>query len=133
MRITSIDSKAWVEITPGNSEFSFSIECMADRGQSLFHGKSTDFHFLNIEEFISDLNKFILDRNISPKLNGIYGPCLEFYRSKNQTTAVMAHFSVGDDSSAYSENVEFKTTGTFEINSEFLNDYLSGFKELIKT
>lgn len=126
MRITSIDSKTWVEITPGNSEFSFSIECMADRGQSLFHGKNTDFHFLNIEEFISDLNKFILDRNISPKLNGIYGPCLEFSRSKKQTTAVMVHFSVGDDSSACSENVEFKTTGTFEINSEFL-------KELIKT
>jgi hypothetical protein len=133
MRITSTDSKAWVEITRGNSKFSFSIECMADRGQSLFHGKNSDFHFLNIDEFIIDLNKFILDRNISPKLNGIYGPCLEFSRSKKQTTTVVVYFSVSDDSSAYSENVEFKTMGTFEINSEFLNDYLRGFKELIET
>lgn len=133
MRITSIDSKAWVEIVPGNSEFSFSIECMADRGQSLFHGRNADFHFLNIEEFVSNLNTFILDRSISPTLNGTYGPCLAFYRSKKQTTAVMVHFSVGDDSSAYSENVEFKTTVTFEIDGEFLNEYLRGFRELIKT
>jgi len=138
LRITSIDSRAWVEITPGKSELSFSIECMIDRGEglfrgeSLFHGKNTDFHFLNIEEFISDLDKFILERNISPKLNGVYGPCLEFYRSTKRTTAVMVHFSVGDDSSAYSDNVEFKTSGTFEINSEFLNDYLKDFNELIK-
>ena len=132
MRITSADNKAWVEITPGKSYLSFNIECMVNSGQSLFHGKNAEFHLLNIEEFIADLNKFILDRKVLPQLNGVYGPCLEFYRSNKQTTAVMVRFSVGDDASAYSDNVEFKTTGTFEINSEFLNDYVKGFSELTK-
>ena len=132
MRITSTDSKAWVEITPGKSSLSFTIECMVIGGESTLHGKNADLYLQNIEAFATDLDKFILDRNLRPQLNGVYGPCLEFYRSKTNATAVMVRFIVVDDSSAYAENVEFKTTGAFEINAEFLNEYVSGFEELAK-
>jgi hypothetical protein len=132
MRITSIDSKAWVEITHGKDYLSFNMECAVNSRQNFFQGKNTDFHFLNTEEFIEDLDKFILNRDVLPQLKGVHGPCLVFYRSKKQATAVMVRFSVSDDSSAYSEGVEFKTTGTLEINSEFLNEYVKEFKRLFK-
>lgn len=103
-----------------------------NNGQNSFRGKHTDFHFLNAEEFTETLNKFILYRNVVPQLRGVHGPCLEFYQSKKQATAVMLRFSITDDSSSYSENVEFSTVGTFEINSEFLNEHLKEFKKLIK-
>ena len=132
MRITSTDGKAWVEITPGKNALSFNIECMVNDEQNTFHGKNADLYLQNIDEFATDLDKFILDRNLRPQLAGVYGPCLEFYRSKTNATAVMVRFIVVDDSSAYAENVEFKTTGAFEINAEFLNEYVSGFEELAK-
>jgi hypothetical protein len=130
MRITSIDKKVWLDISRNGDHVhsSFSVESLVDIGHGKFDAKNGDIHFLNFEEFVKNFDAFILNRKLTPQLNG---PETEI-KFSNMQNAVMVSFVIGDAFSGYSTTVRFKTEGAFEINAEHLNDLLSSFKKLFK-
>lgn len=75
MKIVSSDNKFWVELVKVEDEYgysAFSIYGYADLGHSKFEAKNNDVHLLNLPEFISKFDRFILDRTLVPKLEGTY-------------------------------------------------------------
>ena len=132
MLIKSIDSQSWIEIERSllEQEYScFSIACKVDIGHGQFTAKNTDVHFVNLKQFVDDLDHFILDRNLSPILEGTYGTSLKFYSPSS--CSLMVSFTIGDAYCGYIETVDFKTSGTFEIEQEYLGNLLSWFARQI--
>jgi hypothetical protein len=132
MLIKAIDTKAWIEIIRnGKGEHaSYTVECSVDIGHGLFGGTNRLIHFINLDEFIKELDMFITDRTRVPKLNGTDDTQITFFRPEGRN-CVMVSFTVGDAFSGYSTTVRYKTEGTFEVNSEFLNSFVEEFRNLL--
>ncbi|ABD81592.1 hypothetical protein [Saccharophagus degradans] len=128
MKIVSSDNKFWVELVKVEDEYgysAFSIYGYADLGHSKFEAKNNDVHLLNLPEFISKFDRFILDRTLVPKLEGTYDSYLEF---KCVGSPVILTYNIG---SAYcgTTNSEFGFTGSFEVEQEYLNTLLLELQE----
>jgi hypothetical protein len=64
MKIRSINNESWLSIENVLDEHGYSsvsIEAEVDIGHSFFHGKNEDIHFTNLDEFIVQLDAFILN------------------------------------------------------------------------
>ncbi len=85
--------------------------------------------FLNIEEFVEDLGAFILDRKLVPQLRGTYDTGLKFYQPDGKNI-VMVGFIIGDAFAGPSQTVRYRTEGEFEVDAEYLNGLVSGFRKL---
>jgi hypothetical protein len=130
MKIKSHDDKQWIEIEQsldvGYPSYKFQVSI--DIGHNLFTGENNDMYFLNLEEFIGNLDSFILNREIKPKLEGTYNCFVEFYRPGNKNI-IMVSFYVGSTYAGFSDTASYGLKGCFEFNAEYLNEVLEGFKE----
>lgn len=133
MRIRPTDDKAWLELSRNGSEAhaSFSIECSVDIGHGKFRAKNSDVHFLNAEEFVKTLDAFVLNRKVTPQLNGTYDTSVKFFRPQGKNL-IMLSFVIGDAFSGYAATTHYKTEGEFEVNAEYLDELIKNFNELLK-
>ncbi len=133
MRITSSDFKSWISIEQhGDEQYSsFKVKAFVDIEHGSFSGENTDVQFLNIKVFIIELDEFILNRTLHPKLEGTYNSFIEFYKATNNN-AILVNFSIGDAYSGYSEIASYSIKGTFEIDPEYINIILQDFIKLEK-
>ena len=104
MKILSSDSRQWIEVKRlvDNDYTAYELGASIDIGHGLFSGKNNDIQFLNLNEFIENLDSFILYRELIPRLEGTYESYIEFYRPKSKNS-IMVNFCVGDAYAGYSE------------------------------
>lgn len=131
MKITSVDNICSVTLehkgdTSGYSGFQMEVHVDIRHGQ--FDAKNTDVQFLNLEWFVSEFDRFILDRNHRPRLEGTYDTCIAFSTSG---TAVMLQYRLGD-AFCGRKTAYFYQSGEFEVEQENLLQYLTGFQALME-
>ena len=134
MRLTSANSLSWVEVSPSGDEHysSFSVACAVDIGHGRFAGENVDVHLFDLPGFAEDLDRFVLDRNIRPRLEGTYGTFIEVWRPPDTVNEVRVSLAIGDAyaGSAAAGGCEFKLEGSFPIDQGHLNPLAAGFRSL---
>jgi hypothetical protein len=96
MKICSVDNKCFAAIEyseDGQGYGSFQIEVYFDIGHGKFDAKNGDVQFLNLEKFVSEFDKFILDRKRALRLEGTYDTYFGFMASGS---AVLLKYQFGD-------------------------------------
>ncbi len=129
MRITSIDSICSITLerkddASGNP--GFQMETHVDIRHGRFGAKNIDVQFLNLEEFVSEFDRFILDRTRMPRLEGTYDTYIAFSASGN---TVMLQYRLGDAFCGQKTSY-FCQSGEFEVEQERLLQYLADFRAL---
>ena len=127
MKICSVDDNCFVTLeragAPG-SHSGFQMEVHADIRHGQFDAKNIDVHFLNLEEFVSEFDRFILDRSRTPRLEGTYDTYVAFSAIGS---AVVLKYQLGD-AFAGRRTSHFYQSGEFEVEQENLLEYLDGFR-----
>ena len=119
MKINSVDNNSWLSIESDKDEFehkNVSVEASIDIGHGNFHAKNIDIVLLNTQEFIDEIDKFLLDRNKTPKLCGTYDSFLEIHGDNSH---IYLNFAIGD---AFCGKLthEYLFRGSFEFDQEQL-------------
>ena len=129
MKIKSIDNQSWIELTqnPDDDWLSFCMTVSIDLGHSVFTGSNFNLCLLNLTKFFEDFSKFILDRQLTPKLEGTYNSYLSF---SYQNEVVIVRFSLGDCFSG-TIPIDYAMTGGFEITEASLLVIEREFKILL--
>ncbi len=129
MKIISADNNSYIDIELFKDEdsgySSFEVEAFVDIGHGEFKAKNTDLHFLDFEDFTNDFDNFIIDRNITCRLNGTYSSYIKIYGEYN---TVFIQFCIGD-AFCGNKTYDYKFSGEFTIDQGDLLDYLNSFKE----
>jgi hypothetical protein len=126
MRISSVYKDKWIAIEY-NGEFSYTVQVHIDIGHGRFDAINIAINWLNYNEFVSELNEFILDRSRTPHLKGTYNTYLVF---SGHAHRIILDYQLGD---AYNGEVRLENhyqRGTFEISQEYLLQILAEFSEL---
>lgn len=130
MKITSADNICWIAIQindEAGGHPGFEVVTHVDIGHGQFEARNLNVYFFNSEEFLGEIDKFIIDRNCAPRLNGAHDTYIGFSKSGN---AVVCEYRLGD---AYSsrKTARFYQSGGFEIEQERLLEFCRGFRELL--
>ena len=130
MKIYSINNHSLIEVNQftdiENNYSSFVLSVAIDIEHGEFSAKNTDVHFFNIDEFNSNFDDFISNRELNPKLEGTYDSFIEFSAYRNR---VYVHFKIGD-SYCGSKIVNYSLEGSIEISQENLLIYQQQFLSL---
>lgn len=131
MKIISVDNNCFVALEyrgdpSGHSGFQVVVHADIRHGQ--FDAKNMDVQFLNLEEFVSELDKFILDRTRMPRLEGTYDTYFAFSASGS---AVILKYQIGDAFCGRKTSY-FYQSGEFEVEQENLLQFLGGFRSFIE-
>jgi hypothetical protein len=116
MKIHSIDKKSWFAVKPiqDGSYTAISVEVQID------------IRFQNLAVFTSDLDNFLTDRSILPRLNGSYDSFIEISGSVSH---VFIKFSIGDvDCGAKTH--QYNLCGSFEIDQKYLASFIKVMKNI---
>jgi hypothetical protein len=120
MKIFAKDHPSWIEIKrfvdEANQYSSYEISAAIDISHGQFTAKNIDVHFLNVVEFQSELNSFITNKSIVPRLEGTYDTYLEFAGTSN---SVLLRFKIGD-AFCGTETINYLLEGAFEVSQESL-------------
>ncbi len=132
MRLIDTLGKCSIEIErrPGDGAHDpFTLNASVDIGHGVFKAANADVHFLNLEAFVRELDAFIMDRTLKPRLEGTYDSYIEF---SGTPFRVAISFCVGDAFSGYARaSAHFALTGAFEIEQDFLSSALEQFRGLL--
>ncbi len=131
MRITSVENISWVNVEYKKDPSgypSFEMEVHADVRHGQFHARSLNVHFLNFEEFVAELDRFILDRSRAPRLEGTYNTFIAFLA---KGTTVICQYRLGGAFSG-KKTVYFHHFGEFEIEQGYLLQLLGGFRTMME-
>lgn len=124
MKIVSTDNKSELIVNMFEDEHghkAYSLGAEIGLGHSEFKGCNNDIIFLNVPEFIKDLDAFILNRKIEPKLIGTYDSYILF---KGTSTCVAITFKIGG-AFCGTDTYSYSITGTFEIAQEQLGEIVN--------
>lgn len=128
MRLVSTDNQSELTITVVEDEHGYkasSLTAQISLGHSEFKGSNSDINFLNLPDFIRDLDAFILNRKIEPKLNGTYGSYILF-RGTNTSVAII--FKIGG-AFCGTDTYNYSVTGTFEIDQGQLGEIVNELRK----
>ena len=125
MKIYSTDKSKYIELIELDYDGLSFIEAKADFGT--FKGSNDSISFELMEEFINDFDSYITDWSIKPVLTGTYDFKIEIY-SKSNKTFIKA--TIGNTVCSPDWNENFGVYGQFQIEEEYLNQYLYEFKQL---
>ena len=131
MKICSVDNNCFValEYKGDPSGYSgFQVEVHADIRHGQFDAKNIDVQFLNLEEFVQELDKFVLDRTRMPRLEGTYDTYFAFSASGS---AVILKYQLGDAFCGRKTSY-FYQSGEFEVEQESLLQFLGGFRSFME-
>jgi len=133
MKIESKNCDSYITIEHIGDKYysSFSIETELSKPSNLdyFKGHNRDVQLLSLDDFINDLDCFIIDRTKKPRLNGTYDFCLEI-QALESTRAWLTIYLGYEISIPDFKTIRYGVSGGFEIDIEFLNQMVRGFKDL---
>jgi len=125
MRIVSEDRRCYVEIGPTDQGYDIcDLKAHVDHGHGEFSARSSAVALLKLAEFVDTFDAFIANRELVPRLEGVYDTYLSFRARGNE---VWLEFSVGAADCYGTHNL----TGQFKVEQERLGQYLSEFRKLI--
>lgn len=131
MKIDSADKNCFInfEYKRDASGYSgFHVEIHADIRHGKFDARNIDVQFLNLGEFVSELDKFIIDRSRTPRLEGTYDTYFAFSATG---TAVILKYQLGDAFCGRRTSY-FYQSGEFEVEQDNLLQYLGGFRAVLE-
>lgn len=131
MRLQSADGKSCIEIVR-NAEgvhSSFTVRSEIEIGHGSFTAENGDVHFLELATFAEALDHFIMERDLSPQLEGTYGTYIKVSKARDMNSVVLA-FAIGDAYCGFPVTSVFKLEGSFVIEQEDLNALVDGFRSL---
>jgi len=133
MHISSSDGKAWIEVRRNEEDNfpSFAFSGAVNIGHGSFAASNSSLAFLNLGDFAEMLDKFILERDLQPCLEGTYESYLKVWRPSGKNE-VMLSFCIGDAFSGWVGTSEFKLQGEFPIEQETLNSLVSAFRSMAR-
>lgn len=131
MLVTSADRRCAIDVTRNgkHAHASFEVSCTVDIGHGRFSGTNAGVHFLDLEDFVDRLDRFIMDRSLEPKLHGTDGTFLKV-SSPGRKNSVAVSFAIGDAFAGMDVPSTFRLEGVFEIEQEMLLSILEGFRAL---
>ena len=105
----------------------FEVGAWADIGHGRFDAVNRDVNFLNIDAFVDEFDKFIMERSRVPCLKGTYDTYIRFVGSG---TAVHCEYRLGD---AYCGQgaAEFYQSGRFRVENDGLLELLQRFRQVL--
>lgn len=130
MKLTSEDRQCWIAIeamADPDGYCGFAVEAHADIGHGQFCAKNADVQFLNLAQFVAEFDRFLLDRSLSPRLEGTYGCYLAFSAAGNSVTV---QYGIGD-AFCGKRTVYFQQSGAFEMAQENLLPILADFRRIV--
>lgn len=131
MKICSVDNNCFVALeykSEPSGYFGFQVEVHADIRHGQFAAKNIDVQFLNLEEFVQEFDKFILDRTRMPRLEGTYDTYFAFSASGS---TVILKYQLGDAFCGRKTSY-FYQSGEFEVGQENLLRFLGGFRSFME-
>jgi hypothetical protein len=132
MRISSTDSKSWIEIQRNKDDDfpSFQFRAAIDIEHGTFSACNSSLAFLNLRKFAEEVDQFILHRELRPFLEGTY----ESYLKLRQTDSneILITFCIGDTFCGCKSTDEFRLHGSFPIEQDILTTLASEFMSLSK-
>jgi hypothetical protein len=133
LRIECNHGHSWIEIIRrGDDRYAwFEIGCAVDIGHGHFFAKNSDIQFLNGAAFLTELDRFVLDRDRTPQLDGTYGSFLILWRAGSHDE-VMLSFAIGDAFCGGPVTSEFNLTGSFALLQERLSGLVADFRTLLE-
>jgi hypothetical protein len=128
MKIQDKHYKEWyVELKPTCDYYDIcELRAEVNLGHGRFTAWSDSVPMLKMREFISQFELFIRDKEVKPRLEGVYNSYFSFY---SKDGSVLMKFSVGD---AACGPFEFNLKGLLEIDANILPSILLDFKELAR-
>lgn len=129
LRIECSNRSSWIEIERrGDRQYSwFEIGCGIDIGHGNFFARNGDIQFLNAESFVHELDRFRLDRSLTPQLDGSFGIFLILWRPGAKDD-VMLSFAIGDAYCGGPVATEFNLTGSFALPPDTLDTLAAAFR-----
>lgn len=128
MKIFSSDTRSWLRIerTKTGEYVGFEVEARIDVGHGRFHVQNDDVQWLNVADFAAELETFVLNRSVSPRLEGTYDSFLKIRAFSN---LVNMEFAIGDTFCG-NRTHEYLFEGSFEIDQETLGRLVREFEAL---
>lgn len=105
----------------------FRMAARVDIGHGHFEASNGDVRFLNLPEFVAELDRFILDRRRAPRLDGTYDSSISFVANGN---SVILRYCIGDAFHGQ-KTALFHQSGAFEVEQEKLFQCLTELKALL--
>lgn len=101
------------------------MEVVVDLGGGRFQGLNRDVFFSGFEKFCDEFDHFILDRSLTPRLEGSYDSFLSFSGKGN---SIDFAFCVGDYGTE-----DHRLSSSFTIEGDRLNELTSYFRDFAKS
>lgn|GEM_PF-2558144 len=127
MKIRSSDHKFFIEFISDNYDGVHFMEVRAKFGD--FGGRNDSVYLENLPEFVREFDEFISNRSKTPELIGTYGFRLTFF-ANTPAGRPRVRCNLGNTVCHPEGNRDFGVYGEFEIDTEYLNQYLKEFREL---
>jgi hypothetical protein len=131
VKISSSDRRCWINIeraARAHSHAAFAVEVSVQIDHGEFRARNSDIHWVNAREFSKDLDKFMTDRGIHPRLNGTYDSVVGFSGS---ATSVILEFALGDAFRG-DRTHQYLLRGSFDVEQDRLLSIIDEFVALIK-
>ena len=126
MKISSSDRRCWISIerpAGAHPHAAFAVEASVQIGHGRFHARNSDIHWTNGQEFSKDLDKFMTNRGLRPRLKGTYDSFIGFSGS---ATSVMLEFAVGD-AFVGDRTHQYLLCGSFDVEHDRLLSIIDEF------
>jgi len=130
MQIKSSHSGNYIEIDSYSADRAMYFMISAKLGH--FTGENNAIQLFELKEFSRELDQFVTNRNLNPKLKGSHGFELSF-SSKKENGHPWLSLKLCDYAPIDNEDHRlplFCVSGEFEINHEYLNSYVEYFKSI---
>ncbi len=128
MLIRSDDGTAEIRFERRGSEeySSYLVEIRIDIEHGLFIARNNDLQFLNLDAFLTALEKFMVDRTTQPVLEGTYG---SLFRLRAHGQGLILEYRLGD---AYCVKpmLEYAHTGGLLLGPGMADFLLREFRQL---
>lgn len=106
------------------------MSCAVNIGHGKFSAKNIDLQFLNGDEFVQALDQFLLDRSLTPQLDGTYGTFLILWRP-GARDEIMLSFAIGDAFCGGPVTSEYNLTGSFLLPPGNLEALIDEFRTML--
>lgn len=131
MRIASSDRRSFLEIHHlGDERYSsYRVRAEVETDWGRFSGENQDVQFFGWDQFLSEFDRFILERSLKPTLMGTYGCDLRF-EALQSSQHVALLFTVQVEFQNQRPPAQICLTGQIEIEQDQLTELLREFRQL---
>ena len=133
MKISSNDRRCWISVerpAGAHPHTPFALEVSMQFGHEYFHARNGDIHWTNGQDFSKDLDRFMTNRDLRPRLNCAANG--SFVGFSGSATSVILEFAVGDAFLGDRTMHQYLLRGSFDVEQDRLLSIIDEFIALTK-